>query len=215
MPRPFTDSPAFRSAVQTFIDEAAVHGWSVDVEAAAAMLDVHLLRTAETLDLTPATLAKRYLSEDVVRRMARETVPAATELGATGRDDEPSVMVPIATVGQLVADLSQAGRLAATHEPPPLSGLVNLITDSLTSIGAALSQPHHQSLSVGGYPLRLARRVLLITIECIDRDGWSLQGLDTSPETLLGLTKAIRESMARLVEELEHLLPPQPPLRVV
>lgn len=73
-------------------------------------------------------------------------------MGGTGRDDEAPVGVPVAVLSQLIPDIAQAGRFAATHRDRiPHADLHNVVADALSAIGAALRQGDGRSIPVPGY----------------------------------------------------------------
>lgn len=210
---PFENSQAFRRLVRVFVAEARTHAWDVSDSAATRFLSAQVERGSVLLRIGPASVLRGgYLGEDQVRSLARACIPVAAASGATGRHDEPPVVIPNEVLGRVIANLGQAARFAASHgHELPESGLHNVVADAYLIIGSAVSASGVGSAWVPGYGLRLARRALELVVAGI-RSGWGLV-LDEpeGPESLADLTARVLEDMEEVVEELSEMLPELPP----
>lgn len=211
----FRNSATFRRTVEVYVDEARLHGWDLTDDAAADMVAEWIDLVASRLGVQPLTVLRSYVDDDGIRHRVRASMATVAELGGTGRDDEAPVDVPVHLLSQLIPDVAQAGRFAATHHDRiPHADLHNVVADALSAMGAALRSGDGRSVPVPGYELRLARRALVIVIVGIE-DGWVFEGLGDTNVGAVGLTEAIAESMRSSAAAIEALLPPLPPPRAV
>lgn len=207
----FTQLPRFRDLVECLREEAQHHGWDLAADAAADILAERAKVSAERLGATERTVIERYVREDDLRQLVRNTIPAVVASGTWAVADPTSTRISVREAGHLAADLAQAGRLAtANADDLPNPDLHNIIADGLLGITKGLINDGGDGyLEVGAHELRLARTALIIVAARLE-DDWTF-ALAAESHELEQIRVAVLASMRQRVAVLDDLLPSVPP----
>jgi hypothetical protein len=106
-------------SVDTFHDELASFGLDAPRQTVAAGIRGHLRSVAERLGVAEQS-ARPYLSDEVLRYLARElAIGLADEQPGADLTTQPrNVPTPLASFGQTIAALAEAGRVRARGDDP-------------------------------------------------------------------------------------------------
>jgi hypothetical protein len=183
-------------SINLFLDELGECGLTLSREHAAELITQRLQAVSSEMGLSRTT-ARRYLSESVLRDLARDAAMQVVDErpGADVLEQPRTIPVPLPTIGRTLAALAEAGHVRhLDHDHVAVDGVLHLIS-MLGQVRSEVTDTDDESIALPEAALTRGARLLEASAAML-RDGTpTAKGSDYSS---LGLAQAFERDAATL-----------------